>query len=501
MRAGRRSVPLLVAAALAVPACGGDDSPDEPPPAPAELVPRDAYLYAETVLRLRGEAGRAARSFIARVTGQRTVPDGALLDELGEALDLDVRFRRGASAWVGQRGALFMLDRGDDPYAAGLVFDVADADRARRFLRSDIGRGARRVSYRGVTFWRGRNGRAAGLVRGRAVLGSSTAVVRAAIDTRRASLASTERYRRLRKGDTPPFLLAMADAEARAALLAITPFTPAERRALTWFWPRDAELLIELSVEERQAVARVHGLRSPARTAPPIKDFPGDAWVAISSGDLGANHPPQLPSVLDVVVGARFPRSILRAVERGTFFAQQQPGESAGELLGTVSDRRAVARSIRAFGQRLRLAGTHKVRFETPWGGVLAFTATARRPAPVYAFGMELIGRDLELSFGGTGAPDSLSETRAYREATRAFGREPTTLVNVRELVRLIDPTGSRDLGPLQQIAFMAATEPRVDKWSHYLVQLVPGKPKPGPLDDEERLSWLAPGGAATRLP
>jgi hypothetical protein len=498
MRAGRRWLSLLIVASLAAPGCGGD-SPPERRPVPAELVPRDAYLYAESVLRLRGKTGRAARSFITRLSGRRTVPDWALLDELGKALDLEVGFRRGIAPWVGQRGALFMLDLANDPYAAGIVLDAADPARARRFLRRDLGRGARRASHRGVSLWRARDGRAAGLVRGRAVLGSSAAVVRAAIDARRASLASTERYRRLRKGDTPPFLLAIAGAEARGAMLAVTPFTRAERRAFDWIWPRDAELTMELSVEERQATMKVGGLRRPAKTAPPIRDFPGDAWVAISSGDLGMNLPPQVNAMIDAITGTRFPASILRAMRRATFFVQQQPDEPAFELRGTVSDGRAVARSMRAFGRGLRRAGTHRVTVEA-WRDELTLVAATLTDV-TSILQLELRGNDLLMEFGGVGAADSLSETRAYRDAARAFGRPPTTVVNVREVARAIDPTGRSDLGVLDRIAFLASAEAGRDAWSRFLVQLVPGKPPAEPLDDEERLSWLAPGGAATRLP
>jgi hypothetical protein len=330
-------VPLLLVAALGVQACGG--SAEEPAASPAEVVPRDAYLYVETVLRLGSETGRPARRFIARLTGERPVPEGAVIDALVKALDVDVGLARRLEPWVGERGAVFMRETADDPHAVGLVLEATDTGDAERFLRRELGPRARGVAYRGVRFWRAQDGRAGGVLRGRAVLASSAAVLRAMIAAQRAPLASAGRYGRARRGR--PFLIALARPQARSALLSVTPSTAAERRAIEWVWPGDTALLLQLSLEGGEAVAHVHGLRAPAEAAPPIADIPGDAWFALSSGDLGTTYPPQVPALFDAMVRTRIPRSLLRALRAGTFFVQQQPDEPAGELRGTVPDPRA----------------------------------------------------------------------------------------------------------------------------------------------------------------
>jgi hypothetical protein len=496
----RRWVPVLVVAMLAASACGGDPARESARPL-ADLVPRDAHVYAEGTVRLGSRAGRDAGRFVEGLTGVTSVPEGAIVDLLAQEVDMDVDFDE-LKPWLGDRAALFLIEQKADPHAAGVVVEVTDVDRARRFLHRKLGRDAPVMSHRGVRF-RSVGGRfAAAIVDGRAVVGTSAAVVEAAIDARRAPLSSTPRFKRAVEGDEPPFLLAIATPKVLTGFMLMSALSAAEERMLDSVLQPGADFVMRASLDERRALMTFGGLRGASEPAVSIADLPGDSLLALGSADLATILAPVAgesltPSFfLDAALGARFPREVLRATRRGTFFVQPQSDGPSGELFVTVAGRHDVARELLAFAGRLRRARTHNVEVRR-WRTEVSLELWPRDLGTHYSVRVDFRDDDLNVEFGGGGPSDPLSGTAAYRRAERALGHPPTAMVDMRELARLLGPAAPQELGALERVAFIAGAERSAggQHWQDVLIELRPAKPQ---APSGER-SWLPAVGAVSR--
>jgi hypothetical protein len=76
--------------------------------------------------------------------------------------------------------------------------------------------------------------------------------------------------------------------------------------------------------------------------------------------------------------------------------------------------------------------------------------------------------------FGLIGSSDQLKEKEVYREASRALGERPTTLLDMRGFLDVVDPTRAREPGAFDRIKFFAIAETRQGnrlRWT-FLVRL-----------------------------
>jgi hypothetical protein len=495
MNGGRGLLVVLAGAALLASACEkSEPAASRARPSPADVVPRDASVYAEATLRFTGKDGRAARRFGSAVTGQ-AIPEDALLTIVADAIDAELDFDL-LRPWFGSRAGFFLTDLPGEPAAAAVVLESRDARAAARYLRKDAGNGVRAASYQGVRFWRKPDGRAAGLVDGNVVLATSQEAVRATIAARKAPLASTKRYRSER-GKGTPFAFLMASAPAlRAGLGGVIPWTRSERRYVCRFLAPEGDLVIRASVTERQLVAQIDGLRRQAKPPEPIASFPGDSWLAGSSGDLSAaltnplgrqlGSSASLGRTLQQVARIRLPKDLMRGLRRGTFYIQGHTFEPTGQLLAEVADRRAALRAITRFGRALKRRGTHHVDLEIFGRQEAKIYATPRRGSAAGTFDLGLMNGDLAFEFGAVGGGSELGDKPVYRQAKDALGTPPTILLDVQGLLKLEDPTGTRDVGAVGRLAYVAAAErSRGDSLSYsFVVRLAPGRiPTPTPDD------------------
>jgi hypothetical protein len=113
--------------------CGGSE--DDEPPSLAELVPGDAALYGEFVLRPAGEDGKAIRRFAGTLLGTGMAERDDLAELAVGALELDIDYERDVAPWLGERAAFFLGQaRGAGPEGA-LILETTDSRRATRGLR------------------------------------------------------------------------------------------------------------------------------------------------------------------------------------------------------------------------------------------------------------------------------------------------------------------------------------------------------------------------------
>ena len=490
MRTGFRWLACLAIALF--PLAGCDDSePEETAhrPSPADVVPRAAVVYAESIIRLRGEAGRPARRFAAALTGLSDIPEDALIEAVADLVDEDIDVDL-LTPWLGTRAGGFVIERGSRSPTGAIVFEATDTRKAARFIRETLGDGARSASYQGVRFRRAMDGRAAGVVAGKVVVAGSVEAMQAAISARRSPLASSARYRRAR-GNGRPFALLLASARVLGSGPdGLIPWSPAERREVERLLPRTGEVVIRASVGARQAVARIEGLRPQAGDDPePIGSFPADAWLAASSADLssvllnplGDALGSQTPFVraLEGLSGVRVPNALLREMRRGTIYFQGTPYEPTAQLLADVAHPRATGRAIVRFARTTER--THFVHLERVGGDYVSVVAEPRGggAAADTEIELRLINGGLIFELGSVGGGAELRDKPAYREARRALGQPPTVLLDMRSFLRLSDPSGTRPDGSLGRLSFVAVAEGNREGRGSYSIAIGVVKTKP----------------------
>src|SRR5919107_3002858 len=242
MRPVRGLTLLLAVGALLAAGCDdSEESTSDREPTPADLVPRDAYLYAEATLRLSGRTGGPARRFARNLTGESSIPDDALIDIVGRVLGAP-GFERDVDPWFGDRAALFVASVPSDDAGVGLILDLADPRALPAFVRKHLGPGATLVEHRGVAYRRGTDDRAAGRIGERVLLASSDDVMRAAIDARRHPFSGTARYRRARGGGRLPLVFGTGDiAKTANGMRRQVRLSRMEREALDALFPAEGE--------------------------------------------------------------------------------------------------------------------------------------------------------------------------------------------------------------------------------------------------------------------
>jgi hypothetical protein len=122
-----------VAAVAALAGCGGDGGSSDNP---AALVPPDAALYAQALIRPEGELAATVRETLRRATGE---PDAgaAIVDFIDEELREEgpgLSFEADVQPWLGERVALFFEDL--DELEGAFVVEASEPQQAERFARA-----------------------------------------------------------------------------------------------------------------------------------------------------------------------------------------------------------------------------------------------------------------------------------------------------------------------------------------------------------------------------
>jgi len=185
------------------------------------------------------------------------------------------------------------------PFGSGaaqgaLVLDTSDASAARSFLDKQATRaGAHSASYRGVSYELSSGGVAFGLVHRFAVIGSESGL-REVIETTGggASLASSADYAKL-AGAAPANALAnlYADAPASGAgsgagLSGLLGVLSSSRQANVSLVPSNGSIAIDVdTLGSSSGGLLAHG----AQGAQALSSLPGESWLAIGLGEVGAS--------------------------------------------------------------------------------------------------------------------------------------------------------------------------------------------------------------------
>ena len=319
---------LLLAFSAAITGCGSSHKSGTAAD-PASAVPASAPLYASAIVRPTG-ALKAAASAAGRTLTRQADPYLRLLAALQTPGSSTLDFKRDVAPWLGRSAGIFLssLNASEQskiggllsllardllggasaanafPFAAhglkgAIVLDTSDASKARSFMASQAKRaGAHAAGYRGVAYQATGEGTAFAVVHGLAVIGSEDGLHRV-IDTTLGgpSLAHAAGYAKL-VALAPSGTLAHVYVNAVAAglhgtsqgsagvlgLLAGTRETNISLVPSTTSIGLDADALASGT-----ASASAGLLASSSAGAQAAGELPGESWLALGLGSLGAS--------------------------------------------------------------------------------------------------------------------------------------------------------------------------------------------------------------------
>jgi hypothetical protein len=326
----RRCVALLALAAISLLGAGcGSSGSSGSSVSPANAVPASAPLFAEAVVRPQGTLQTAARAAGQTLTHQ---PDpylrllGALQTPGSPALD----FKRDVAPWLGPRAGVFLSSAsgkpedaiakllalvqqgllgqassaGAFPFAAhsvegAIVLDTRDTAKARSFVRELAAHaGAQTKSYRGTSYQANASGIAFGIVSRLAVIGTETAL-HGIIDTAAGgpALARAARYGKLLAAApagalahvyVDPEALAGAGAAKAKTSSSIFSLLAGDRTVNVSLIPAKTSIAIDADTPAAAQASSGGLLSSGSQAATAMGELPGESWLALGLGDVGA---------------------------------------------------------------------------------------------------------------------------------------------------------------------------------------------------------------------
>ncbi len=303
---------------------------------PANAVPASAPLYAGAIVRPEGSLQTAAKVAGQTLTHQSD-PYLRLLAALQTPGSGTLDFNRDVASWLGPRAGVFLSSSssgkpeeavskllalmqqgllgqpssgGSFPFAlhsveGAIVLDTRDAAKARSFLTALAGRAsARTTSYRGVSYQASASGIAFGIVARLAVIGTEPAL-HAVIDTTAGgpALARAPAYAKLLAA-APPSALAhvyvnpeglagAVAAKAQASASSVFSLLSGKRPVNLSLVPSKTSIALDADTASSPATGSGAGapgglLASGPQGATAMGELPGESWLAVGIGDVGA---------------------------------------------------------------------------------------------------------------------------------------------------------------------------------------------------------------------
>ncbi len=314
-------IATVVTGALA--GCGSSSTPGSSAD-PATVIPASAPLFAGAVVRPSSSLKSAAQADGAALTHQAD-PYLRLLGALQTPGSPALSFQRDIAPWLGPDAGIYLsslssasslptlLEQGllgsssssttSFPFSASgaqgaIVLDTSDASKARSFLSTQASHaGAHAASYRGAAYQLTAGGVAFGLVNRLAVIGSESGI-HAVIDTAQggAALARSSGYSKL---------LAKAPADALAHLYSnpagqsggasgegmagILHLLTGASQANVSLVPGSGSLALDADTLSRSGASGGGLLSANPENAKALSELPGESWLAVGLGDVGAN--------------------------------------------------------------------------------------------------------------------------------------------------------------------------------------------------------------------
>jgi hypothetical protein len=327
--AGRLRAPLVIAMALvattALAGCGSTHASGTSAD-PASAIPASAALYAGATVRPQGSQQAAALAAGKALTHQAD-PYLRLLGALQTPGSPKLSFKSDVAPWLGPHAGVFLASLGSTgsltslleqgllggssstsafPFNAkgvqgAIVMDTTDTAKASSFLDSQAKHaGAHSSSYHGVSYEISSTGVAFGLVDRFAVIGSEAAM-HEVIETTHggSSLAASSGYSKL-LASAPTNALAhiysnpasSAPAAAQPGLLSgVVGLLAGAREANISLVPSAGSLALDADTLSSTAAGTSSAglLSADPQSAKVLGELPGESWLAIGLGNLGAN--------------------------------------------------------------------------------------------------------------------------------------------------------------------------------------------------------------------
>jgi hypothetical protein len=329
-----------IAAAIAILGCGDDDDGSEATPSPAAaLVPPDAVVYADAVVRPEGDQREQVESALGALLGEDD-PGATIIEALEAefaAEDAELNYAEDFEPWLAQRGGVFFLNVEDDSDGA-LVLETTDEAEAQAALERIVeAEGSpRSATYEGIEYTRNDEGDAAGVVDGFAVIGSKAGFEAAVDASAGESLADSDAYAEALESAADDRLVTvyaepgrvldaivgagdLPDADASAIADAIG--STVEGPAVLSVGAYDTGFFAELAAQGDAPIGGGSDL---------IDRLPDDAWAAFALADAGAVAGSAVVGALasNEVLGSVFRRLEAEGVELSEF------GGSVGDVAG-----------------------------------------------------------------------------------------------------------------------------------------------------------------------
>ena len=316
----------LVLALVFAAGCGGGDHPG----GLASLVPPDAPLYAEAVVRPDEEQADAIESLADRVGGISD-PGAEAIATLERSFaddGLAFSYESDIEPWLGDHAAIFVRSFESAGIAGGadaaVLAEVTDPDEARDVIEKAADADPRpeeQRSYRGTDYlYSDRSGGLAmGTIEDRALAVGTQAAFKVAVDASQGeSLGESEEYidRVDPLADDPLGKVFIEPGTVLEAALASEHVARMERLAIESLvaGPFSQPIAFELSATPNTATVDMAAMLDPkARVAtgsPLLDGLPGESWFAAAVPDLG----PTLVRTLDRVSNSGAPGA--RRIER-----------------------------------------------------------------------------------------------------------------------------------------------------------------------------------------
>jgi hypothetical protein len=474
-------IALAALAALLLASCGGEDEVDvDLGPDPAALVPADAPLYVEAVVKPEGEVREDAEAALSRLLDTDD-PAATIRDALDSASeegdDGDLNFSEDVEPWLAQRVGVSVTSFADEGEFA-LVAAIADRGEAEAAVqriaeREDTPPEER--SYQGVDYVVTEDDDALGIVEDFVVAAADGATFESVVDVAAGgeSLADNTEATEVRD-DVPEERLMSVYAEGRAVLDGLEEagqldadarreleerFGDAEGAFVGWGTAAEDAMALELTGPAGEDASEGSDM---------LAAMPQASWLAFAASGVGEQLRSsiegfeagleQLPQgqggqvrrEIERAIGLRLDRDLDWIGDAGGFVEGTSILGLGGGLLIEATDTEQAAEAIDSLEAALRRSGDLQVQ---PLEDGEGFRAQVQGTP----FGIELELRDdnVVIAAGGSSVADVLSpgETLADSDRFNAADDElgdlaPSMFLDFAALATLIDSTGQQPDDP-----------------------------------------------------
>lgn len=464
---------LLVLAVVLLAGCGSDSGPGAGAGEdPAKVVPADAPLYLEAVVRPDGDLEDGANQALAKLL--RTDDPGAKLTELLDkaTADSDVKWAE-VKEWIGPRVGAYVTEFTGEDGVGAVIANVTDAKKAEATLAKIAARSKGKAT--------------SAMVGDYAVIGTPEALtaVRATAEGGK-SLADAPDFQQATDAAAaddslglvyvePQGLLDVVAGAAGAAGVEGNPFANPQALDSIRQVVAKAGRAAAVTLHADGDAVRIEGatVGAPAgdgstRAAESLAALPADAWLAIGFGDIGKtiseglaqlgqlagiSNPkgPNFDDVLGMIesrLGIDVRQDLLSWMGDGAVYARGRGiADIGGALTITTKDAAKSRKAVGTLSQGLAKAGANVRAAEIAGYDVAVEIRSAAAPISVFIAANDerfTIGVNPQAMSDVLDPGERLGDSSAHRTAKEALGGdvEPVAIIDTQTIVGLIEAFG-----------------------------------------------------------